>query len=96
MSYCGTFVNRPYHVFSVTPCIGVKNALDRLRKDKSRFHSSVVLQQPTNDVPEAKRYRFKWSTDKQKIFIDCVEELKKKGIACYMSIFSVPNKVRTV
>ena len=43
----------------------------------------AVLQQPTNDVPEAKRHRFKWSPDKHKIFIDCVEELKKEGIGMF-------------
>lgn len=42
MSYCGTFVNRPYHVFSVTQCKGAKNALDRLRKDTSRFHIMIT------------------------------------------------------
>ena len=43
----------------------------------------AVLQQPTNDVPEAKGHRFKWSLDKSKIFIDCVEELKKKDIGMF-------------
>ena len=52
------------------------------------IHNPAEVQQPTNDVPEAKRRRFNWSLDLHKIFTDCVKELKKEGIGMF---FYSPN-----
>ena len=47
------------------------------------IRNPAEVQQPTNDVPEAKRRRFNWSLDLHKIFTDCVKELKKEGIGMF-------------
>lgn len=52
---------------------------------RKNIRNPAEVQQPTNDVPKAKKPPFHWPPKYHKIFTDCVEELKKEGISMFFS-----------